>query len=304
MEVKGPNEEQPDRKRVDFGKPGDDHRFHLGRDDWRRRACAEKKMPKIAIRIAGILADHLNRQDLYCYPTDEQLAIKLQTSERNIGKGLRALDGFGYIERKTIPKRDENREVIGRVRSIYLTVPVTSALPISAREPSPTGIAGRIQSLRNSVKTAVGGGERNTSEVNGTEVNGTPEVNGTNRAGERNDGVPNTPDNNTPDNSRFATKGKSGSYAHARARGNPFRSPGSWGDDLNFLSVFDRFVIETTGGQDLEAGAIERVTQEAFDRATDSDEMFMPCHWAAFPHERKEWFRWRASQLVHHREAA
>ncbi len=283
--------------RIEF--PADDAaKFNQLREDWRRRACGARKLPKIALRVASILPDDLNRSDRYCYPTDEQLATKLDTSTRNIGKGMKALEAAGFIERETIVRRDQKREAAGKLRRIFLTLP------------------------------ELAGGERNTSpDVNGTEVNGTPEVNGTVRVGERNssgrcernDGVPNTsdstPDKDTSDNSRGRDESKVGVYARkaepkgqVKSRPNPYPSPGSWGDDVDFLAAFDRFVVELIGDGEIGAGELERITQEAFDKATDSDEMFMPVHWrdlcALRTGTHAEWFRYRASSFAHGRAAA
>lgn len=282
--------------------------FNDLKETWLRRAMSSN-LPRPAIRIAAVLPGYVNREFGYAFPSDMELADAITTSARNIGKGMRALEDADLIFRQTRVKRDDNREAIGRERRIFLTLP----------KPKPLSLVE---------------GERNTSsEVNGTEVNGMPEVNGTKWAGERNDGVPNIPDSTADFKTRHEDR-KVGVYARESERNEPDPSvpvpspdervdasvsassplligeiPPPFEDDIDFVRAFDRFMIELTEKKEIGAGELETITATAFNRATESDDLFMPMDWegackSGGATRAVEWFRQRAGQHVHRRKAA
>jgi hypothetical protein len=257
-------------QRIDFLSV-DAARFNQLRDQWRDTA-AGRKLPKIAHKIASLLPAYVSREYGYAFPTDDQLADieKCNCSTRLIGKGMTALEKAELIERQTIVRRDEKGEAAGRIRRIYLTLP----------------------------------SERNTStpEVNGTQVNGTPEVNGTNRVSERNTVFRIYPDRTTPDKRIRREEKQLGAYVPAR-EGEPVGFRG----DPDFLDAFDKTVMEMTDGRPIGAGEINDIVQEAFDRTTDSNDLFMPFHWREVcglrDSDTANWFRRRTGQLIHRRAA-
>jgi hypothetical protein len=257
--------------RIDF-LSADAAQFNALRDRWRDVASGTK-LPKVAHKLASLLPAFVNREYGYAFPTDEQLAGTMRTSTRNVGKGMGALDAASLIDRVTFTKRDEKGEAMGRMRRIYLTFPA--------------------------------GSERNTlPEVNGTDVNGTPEVNGTNGVSERNNVFRITPDRTTPDKEKDRREDKLGAYARTHARETV---PSVFGSDIAFLDTFDQMVLEITAGREIGAGEIERITQEAFDQTTYSDDLFMPILWpdvcAIRNSDTADWFRQRTGILIHRRAA-
>lgn len=89
---------------------------------------------------------------------------------------------------------------------------------------------------------------------------------------------------------------------------NPYPTPKAFDGDFAFLDAFDQLVVEIAG-DDVPAGEINRITGQAFDRATDSDDGFMPFHWESVCALRDDgatanWFRWRAGALIHRKAAA
>lgn len=243
-------------------------RFNALRDQWRDVASGSA-LPKVAHKLASLLPGYVSREYGYAFPTDEQLAEIIKATPRTVGRGMNALDAAGLIERQTMVKRDEKGEAIGRLRRIYLTLPNQA-------------------------------GERTPSER--AEVNGHPEVNGQNQAGERTTVVRIYPDRITPDK-EIRREEKVSAYVPAREN-----VPSPYRNDVEFLDTFDRIVMEMSDGKPIGAGEIERIVQGAFDRTTNSSDLFMPFHWrdvcALRSSDTEHWFRRRAGQLIHRRAAA
>ncbi|SFJ57352.1 helix-turn-helix domain-containing protein [Aerobium aerolatum] len=261
MTSRAASKTQVARRRIEF-RSADAARFNAMREEW-RVAASGGALPKVAHKLASLLPGYVSREYGYAFPTDEQLAEVINATPRTVGRGMKALDAAGLIERQTMVKRDEKGEAIGRLRRIYLTLRATP-------------------------------GER-------TEVNGQPEVNGQNRVGERTTVVRIYPDRTTPDN-KSSIERKVSSYAPAR-EGYP---TGYSGDD-EFLDVFDRALIEIARLKPAISADLERLAQQAFDKTTDSSELFMPFHWrdvrALRSGDTAEWFRRRADQLIDRRAA-
>jgi hypothetical protein len=255
------------KQRIDFLSV-DAARFNALRDQWRDVAsgCV---LPVVAHKLASLLPAYVSREYGYAFPTDEQLAETIKATPRTVGRGMNALDTADLIERKTVVKRDDKGEAVGRLRRIYLTLPDQV-------------------------------GERTTSERTG--VNGQGEVNGQDQVGERTTVVRIYPDRITPDNSNG-----SGARKHSAMPARE-GCPVGYTDDFDFLDAFDQIVVEMTDGREIGAGEISTIVQEAFDRTTGSSPLFMPFFWSDVCKLRKndteEWFRRRAGQLVHRRAAA
>ena len=278
--------------RIDF--PADDAaKFNLLRDQW-RGAASGCSLSKSGLRIANVLPSFLSREFGYCFPTDEDLAKEIGANPKTVKRGLSALEASDLIERITKTKRDDKGEAIGKLRRIYLT------LPDGARKPA----------------AAPKGEGTLPPEVKGQKVKGQVEVKGQKRVCEGTPVCPNIPDQDTLDQEirsgeeRFSSTrtGAREREVKGQVRTNPYRQPGSWGDDVDFLEAFDSFVIELTGGEEIRAGEIEKTIEEAFDRATRSSDDFMPVYWrdivALRTGQTADWFRWRAAQFIHLREAA
>lgn len=252
--------------RIEF--PTDDpKRFNALRDQWRDIA-AGSKLPKIGHRLANVLPKYLSREYGYCFPTDIDLAETINTTARSVGRGMASLEEAKLIERQTIVRRDQKGEAAGRLRRIYLTIPI------------------RV-------------GERTGSER--TEVNGHSEVNGPIRVGERTDVCPNKRDKYTPDN-----KNRSDEEVHVYVPAREGYPKGYINDD-EFLDVFDKTIMDMTDGRQIGAGEIEQIIEQAFNRTTDSDDKFMPFHWVDVcglnSSETQNWFRSRTGQIIHRRAA-
>lgn len=249
----------------------DPARFHQAVEQWRDIASGHA-LPKVAHRIVSILPKFLNRDLGYAFPTDETLAEILKATPRTIGRGMLALEQAGLIQRETMVKRDDKGEASGRVRRIFLALPLGCERTIFARE------------------------------VNGHQVNGQPEVNGQNRASERTNVVRITSNKRTSDK-KIHRHEKISVSAPAREG-----EPPVYRGDGDFLDAFDRAVVRMTDGKVIGAGEMERITQQAFDWTTDSSDLFMPVHWAQIVAPRRssetaDWFRRRVGQLVHRRAA-
>lgn len=150
------------KQRLDFAS-ADPARFNQMQEQW-RRAASGADLSKVGHRLASLLPDYINREYGYAFPTDEQLAEIIGNTPRTVGRGMKALEETGLIERLTIVRRDEKGEAIGKLRRIYLTLPKSDERTVR--------------------------GER-------TEVNGQSEVNGQNRVGERTTYVRIPSDSNT-----------------------------------------------------------------------------------------------------------
>jgi hypothetical protein len=217
-----------------------------------------------------LIAKRLNRQLGYCFPTDEELAERLEVSLRMIGRGMKALEDADLIERWTRVKRDKKREAIGRVRRIYLT------LPNQANKQKPSERA---------------------------KASGRLELKGQNQAGERPTVVQITPDRTTPDKEIRREKKRNGAVPERED------VPSLYRNDIAFLDTFDKTVMDMTDGKPIGAGEMERIVQQAFDQTTNSSKSFMPFHWNNLCDRRfndptaAEWFRQRAGQLIHRRPA-
>lgn len=259
-------------QRIDFVSV-DAARFNALRDQWRSVAssCA---LSKAGLRVATVLPTFVSREFGYAFPTDEDLASAIGTSNPSTAKrGLVSLESAQLIERQTMVKRDPKGEAIGRLRRIHLTIPEVKVQEVKVHP-----------------------------DVKGQIVKGQPEVKVQKRQGEGSPVCTNIPDRITPDNSNSSGERKLGSYVPAR-EGCPI---GYTGDD-DFLDAFDRFLIEATDGKPIGAGEIEKIVQVAFDRTTDSSDMFMPFHWSNVLDLRTgdtaQWFMRRAGQLIHRRAA-
>ncbi len=247
--------------RIDF-LSADAAAFNALREEW-RGAASGSALPKVAHKLASVLPGYVSREYGYAFPTDEQLADVIRATPRTVGRGMKALDAAGLIERQTMVKRDEKGEAIGRLRRIYLTLPATP-------------------------------GER-------TEVNGQPEVNGQNPVGERTAVVRIYPDRTTPDN-KISSDRKVSSYPPARES-----YPIGYSGDDDFLNAFDRSLIEAAAFKPIRSTELEPVVQQAFDKTTDSSELFMPFHWqdvrALHSSDTAKWFIRRAGDLIDRRAA-
>ncbi|MCX5579445.1 hypothetical protein [Kaistia terrae] len=109
------------KQRIDFLSV-DAARFNALRDQWRDVAsgCV---LPVVAHKLASLLPAYVSREYGYAFPTDEQLAETIKATPRTVGRGMNALDTADLIERKTVVKRDDKGEAIGRLRRIFLTLP-------------------------------------------------------------------------------------------------------------------------------------------------------------------------------------
>lgn len=287
--------------RIDFAS-ADAARFNALRDEW-RSAAASCALSRSAMRIATVLPTYVSREFGYAFPTDEQLASEIKADAKTAKRGLAALEKAALVERVIQPKRGDRGEVTGKLRRIYLCLPTEGtaiAQPKGQNAPSPKGQHDDEPKGQLPKGQAQPKGQKSTTE-------GTPVC-------------PYIHDRTTPD-SRIRSGDRKVSVYEGPSRPvpsvtrpspvpsvrNPYPAPKAFGDDLDFLAAFDRFVLEVAGDE-IGAGEIERITGEAFNRATDSDEMFMPFHWPEVCALRDptiaEWFRWRAGTLIHRKEAA
>jgi DNA-binding transcriptional ArsR family regulator len=251
------------RHRLDFAS-ADAAGYGQMQEQW-RRAASGADLSKVGHRLASLLPDYINRQYGYAFPTDEQLAEIIGNTPRTVGRGMKALEEAGLIERLTIVRRDEKGEAIGKLRRIYLTLPKAGERIVR--------------------------GER-------TEVNGQSEVNGQNRVGERTTYV------RIPSDSNTLSREKNSKTVSVEREDCPFTYRG---DDA-FLDEFDRAALDLAGGRALAAGELSGLVQEAFDRTTDSSDLFMPFHWRDVCKLRsratEEWFVRRAGQVLRARLSA
>jgi hypothetical protein len=239
--------------------------FAKGIETW-RKGVAASSLIKSGLRCASVIPNYINRTHGYCFPSDQELANKLDTSTKTVKRGIKALDQSGFIERQTMRKADGNGVAIGRLRRIYLTLPEVK------------GQVSRVKGHFGEVK-----GQKGHSE--GTY------------------GVPITSDKVTFDKGtsnneiprRKVGASQSGVYARKSV-------PPIYGTDTHFLDRFDQEVLRLTSGIEIGAGELESYTRTAFDRTTDSTGDFMPLHWndhALSIHPNvKDWFRHRAGELT------
>lgn len=256
--------------RIDF-LSGDAARFNDLRDKWRSVAssCA---LSKAGLRVATVLPTFVSREFGYAFPTDEDLAAAIGTSNTSTAKrGLIALEAKYLIERQTMVKRDQKGEAIGRLRRIHLTLP--------------------------DVKV------QNASDVKVQKVKVQSEVKVQKRAGEGSPVCTNIPDSVTPDN--ISGSGMKTVTVSICPREN---APSPYANDNEFLDTFDRIVTEMTDGKDIAAGEMSKICEAAFDKTTSSSDMFMPFHWSDVcmlrERETEQWFYQRVGQLVFRRNAA
>lgn len=255
--------------RIDF-LSADAARFNDLRDKWRSVAssCA---LSKAGLRVATVLPTFVSREYGYAFPTDEDLAAAIGTTNTSTAKrGLIALEAEYLIERQTMVKRDEKGEAIGRLRRIYLTHPEVKV--------------------------------QNGPDVKVQKVKVHPEVKVQKQVGEGSPVCTNIPDSITPDN-----KFRSGMKTVTVSVCPRENAPSPYANDNEFLDTFDRIVIEMTDGREIGAGEMSKICETAFDRTTNSSDMFMPFHWADVcmlrSKETEQWFYQRVGQLVYRRRA-
>lgn len=256
--------------RIDF-LSGDAARFNDLRDKWRSVAssCA---LSKAGLRVATVLPTFISREYGYAFPTDEDLATAIGTTNTSTAKrGLISLEDAHLIERQTMVKRDEKGEAIGRLRRIHFKLP--------------------------DVKV------QNHPEVKVQKVKVQDEVKVQKWVGEGSPVCTNIPDNITPD--KISGSGIKTATVSICPREN---APSPYANDNEFLDTFDRIVIEMTEGKEIGAGEMSKICETAFNRTTDSSDMFMPFHWADVcmlrSKETEQWFYQRVGQLVYRRNAA
>ncbi|MFJ1308576.1 hypothetical protein [Agrobacterium sp. P15N1-A] len=256
--------------RIDF-LSGDAARFNDLRDKWRSVAssCA---LSKAGLRVATVLPTFISREYGYAFPTDEDLASAIGTTNTSTAKrGLISLEGADLIERQTMVKRDEKGEAIGRLRRIHFKLPEVKV--------------------------------QNHPEVKVQKVKVQDEVKVQKRVGEGSPVCTNIPDSITPD--KISGSGIKTVTVSLYARENV---PSAYANDNEFLDTFDRIVIEMTEGKEIGAGEMSKICETAFNRTTDSSDMFMPFHWADVcmlrSKETEQWFYQRVGQLVYRRNVA
>lgn len=256
--------------RIDF-LSGDAARFNDLRDKWRSVAssCA---LSKAGLRVATVLPTFISREYGYAFPTDEDLAMAIGTTNTSTAKrGLISLEDAHLIERQTMVKRDEKGEAIGRLRRIHFTLPDV-----------------KVQ-------------KRPEVKVQNVKVHS--EVKVQKRVGEGSPVCTNIPDSITPD--KISGSGIKTVTVSICPREN---APSPYANDNQFLDTFDRIVIDMTEGKEIGAGEMSRICETAFNRTTDSSDMFMPFHWADVcmlrSKETEQWFYQRVGQLVYRRNAA
>jgi hypothetical protein len=255
--------------RLEFAS-ADAAKFNAMRDQWRDIAMGAN-LPKVAHRIASLLHGYVSRELGYAFPTDEQLAEKLNCLVRTVRKGMLALARAGLIERETTFKRSSTNEAGGRNRRIFLALP----------------------------------SDRPTPEVIGpSTVIGPAEVIGPKRVSDR-PTVGRISLTYTPD-ADFA--GNDVEVAHSVRMPAREGNAGVYHGDVEFLDAFDQEIIKATSGRQIGAGEIAGIVGQAFDNATASDPMFMPFHWQSVVHGSKQpnrsaALRWKATEDWFHRRA-
>ncbi|MBB3410681.1 hypothetical protein FHT87_004613 [Rhizobium sp. BK316] len=280
-------------RRIDFSS--DAATFNEQRDEWRSMGVSLPGLPKAGLRVAAVLPGFLNRDLGYAFPTDEQLAEAIGGDVKTAKRGLSFLEDAGALERVTQPKRDDKGVVVGKLRRIYLTSPDI------AKQPEPKG---QDEAAGQSPK--------------GHLPKGQPEPKGQKRSTEGTPVCPYIPDSNTPDKDSACPWEDVGGYARgsetvpsAAARNVPSVPrhfvPSAYREDLEFLNTFDEIVVEMTDGKTIAAGAMDRIVQQAFDKTTDGNDLFMPFHWrdvcALRSRETEDWFRQRVGQVIHRKAA-
>lgn len=241
--------------------------FNQRRDQW-RSAASSSTLSKAGLRVATVLPTYINREYGYAFPTNQDLARDIDCDQKTVKRGLADLENNELIERKTKLKRNDRGEVSGKVRRIYLTTPQVIAPPFHPKGQSPKDQA---------------------------------EARGRKRATEGPPVCPYIPDRTTLD--KKIRREKKGISAV------PVRKdvPSAYRNDTAFLDTFDETVMAMTDGQQIGAGEMERIVQQAFDQTTNSNDLFMPFHWNSLCDQRFNdptaagWFRQRTGQLIHRR---
>lgn len=262
--------------RIDF-LSGDAARFNDLRDKWRSVAssCA---LSKAGLRVATVLPNYVSREFGYAFPTDEQIATDIQKDVKTAKRGIAALDDANLIEREIKTRTGNGGKVVGRNRRIYLCIPSSATGHVPPKGQNEAEPKGHLPKGHVPPK-----GQKSTTE--GTY------------------GCPYIPDTHTPD--KESGSGIETVTVSLYARENV---PSAYANDNEFLDTFDRIVIEMTEGKEIGAGEMSKICETAFNRTTDSSDIFMPFHWADVcmlrSKETEQWFYQRVGQLVYRRNAA
>jgi hypothetical protein len=116
---------------------------------WALQVASDRRLPGTALRIALAWPKYLNAKSLLAWPAQETLAIELNTTDRSIREGLKALEDHGHL--KCISRyrggRHTNRyriilDNMMLTTTVGTVVPCTPEQAFRAKGNVPSGVTG------------------------------------------------------------------------------------------------------------------------------------------------------------------